>query len=307
MLLISHTEAHYLFSYFVIIWLPVFWFCAGYTSRKNFNLLSKSKLIGEYGWLTLFCLLFTLLYFREPVSFTDIWGALYGRNRVYAAPVSVTNPWLLGMNNGPLWFLPSLFTSYIVFKGILLAKTFRWQCALCLCSLLVATFLDRMPVLLPWSMDSAFVFAVIMCFGNWFRRYELFERGGLCLLIASAIVFSCLAPFVGPPNPSLRMFGNYWPAYVVAATAGVIAVLIICRWFENSVIGRIGIVVNSEALCIFGLQFIGIKLYYEWLGYLFTDWKIRILVCVIFCFAFGWLIGRIAKLIKQYLKLKALK
>lgn len=295
LLIVSHGEAYYLFEFYDVLWLPVFWICAGYTSAVDFSLKKKFRLLGYYLFMNLICVLFSVTYAGDSITWTDLWGILYARYYIGIAP-GEPRICYLPLFNAALWFIPSLITTYCIYKILLIPRTFKGRTLMCVASLAIATGLDQLPVLLPWTIDGAFVFAVFMCFGRWLRQYDVINRAGFLVMAACVILFFCLSDFTGLTNPSIRIYGHHWPSFLLTSMAGVTGVLLICRYFERTWIGRIAVWFDSEAIFTFGLQLIVMKVYYDYIAFTFENWKIRVLLCILSCFIIGWLVGKFYRL-----------
>lgn len=298
----DHTEASFMMEPVDNMILAVFWICSGYTTRPDFKIKGKIKLIWYYFFMSAVLVLFSVLHLGKAFTWDSFWGILYARYYFFDAPGSPANPCLLDMNNGALWFLPSLFTSYCVLKLLLKARSGKAQALLCAASLAIGTLFTFLPVLLPWSIDSAFVIAVIMCMGHWLRRYGIMEKSRLPIAVSLLLIFLCLDRVTWLINVSVRDYGNWWPSYMVTAPAGVTALLLFCRYFDRTWFARISVAFDREALFIFGLQAIFINLAVERMDLLVENWRWRISIIIISCFAGGFLAGKAYKFMVALLK-----
>lgn len=302
LIIIAHTQWYVRVSFFDDMRLITFWICAGFTSRPDVNLKRKSRLIVNYFVMTAICMIVSVFYFKLPFSPFDLTGALYARFCLYPDPFAPGNTALMPLCNSVLWFLPALFTSYCLFKIIMMLRGFGRQAAACAVSIAIGSALTLLPFLLPWSADSAFIFAVFMCMGQWVRKYDLFRHVRLPLAIACLILYAVLAHFTGYINLSIRNYGNCWPLLLPTAFFGVLTLLLLCRYLENTWIARIAVEFNSQALFIFGMQLVFIGLADQWFGSAISDWKLRVGATVALCFIGGWLTGRLYNLIISVVK-----
>lgn len=291
LVVVAHTEAARHISYTVFFRLPLFWFAAGFTCREVGSLSRKfKKLIIPYLLLTAVCLAF--VFYTEGFSWERIWGALYGRNLLL--PLGAEgNKQLLPWESAVLWFLPSLFIAYCVLKLILLAKTTRMQGALCLISLVIATVADKtLPVLLPWSIDTAFFIAPIMWCGREAGRRGLPEQLPRWGIAALVLVYAASVYFGGDPNWSLREYGQSMWLSFGGAVAGALLFLWLMQKIENTRVTDFLCAYNKQALTAFGLQILMIELsciVAQKLG-LPDDWMV--LPELIGGLALGWLAGK---------------
>lgn len=297
LIIVAHTQWEARVGYTDNFRLVLFWICAGYTSSSEVNLLKKSRLLVSYALMSVLCLLYSVFYAGHSFTLTDIFGIFYARFSMMRPPLSADNPCLLPLYNSVLWFLPALFTSYCVFKVIMKAKTLRNRLVMCAGSLVIGTVLCRQPYLLPWSADMAFIFAVFLCAGHWMRRYRLLSRMGIIGLLLCLPVYAFSSLAVGEINLSISDLGHYWPLLIVSAISGATLLMGICRLIDNTWVARMAVTLNSQALYIFGLQLVFISLTDDWLAVYMPDWRIRVLSYIVICFACGFAIGNLFKLI----------
>lgn len=174
--IVSHTEAWRLELPVDPILISTFWICSGYTSGPSVSLRRKATgLLVPYFAMSALCLLFSWLVAGRDIVSRDILGILYSRYVALAAPASETNPCLMPLCNSPLWFLTSLFTGFCVYASLMRIRTLRTQtlaAGLCLALAWAATYL---PVLLPWSIDTALFAGPMIWAGHQMRRFNVLE------------------------------------------------------------------------------------------------------------------------------------
>lgn len=302
--LLTHTEIYYRMAYVDNMSLPVFWICAGYTTLSAISLRRKAmKILIPYVVMSALCLLYTRCYRHEPVGWTQIEGILYARAWIEAGSPGPENPFIMTAYNSVLWFLPSLFTAYCLYKFILLTRGVRTQSLLCALSLAVMYQLTYLPVLLPWSLDTVFFYAPLMWVGGMLRRHDLIARGGWRLALACAVLYLCINYLTGPTNYSVRDLGAWWPAAFGCAVTGVIPLLWFCSLFERTWLAVAMSWLNRQALFIFGMQMVFINLAIEYFGpTVIFSWKLRVLIILIYCFAGGTAIGWLYRLAERPVK-----
>lgn len=275
-----------------------FWICAGYTSRPDVIISRKTKLLVNYVVMTLVCVACSLWLFKIHVTSTDIFGLFYARFKMLSSPISAENPVLMPLCNSVLWFLPSFFVSYCFFKIIMKFRFWKGQALACLVSIVIATLLNLQPYLLPWGVDGAFLFAVYMCFGQWMRRYSFIESAGVKTLLICILVYAGVFILNGSTNMSTREYGSCWPLIVVGATAGVAALLILCRYLGNTWIGRLAMIFNSEALYIYGLQLVFLRISQLYIAPFLHSGVLTLITEMTLCFVGGYVVGKLFALVK---------
>lgn len=295
-MVVEHTEGSFLMDFFDPFLIPIFLVCSGYTSRTDFSLRKRLSVVAAYFIMTAVCMavcaIFPILCQYAKLDLTDIWGALYARDTLYAAPPSASNPVLLRMCNNPLWFLPLLFTSYFLFRLVMMVPSLIAQIFLCSVSLFIGSLLTLSPYLLPWSIDVAFVGVIYMCFGHWVRRYSLIEKTPASGIVACIILYTCCWGFTGFVNPSVRDYGSHWPLLVLTGSSGSFALLLLCRYAARGWVGRLSVIIDKGALMIFGLHLLFVETSKQLCSGVVGDWKLRVLITIAMSFVGGWLVWK---------------
>lgn len=164
-------------------------------------------------------------------------GVFYSRNALWAA--GEDNIYFFRMANDPVWFLTAMCSAAAIFYPVVDKCLENWRkCAWIMAGLLVlAMALSYLPILLPWSVDSAPLFAFYMVAGAVLGQKKFFQkehsagkRIGMCVLIAASVG---LRIWNGSTNLSVRAYGDYGglSVYIVAfiGVAGSVLLLSICR------------------------------------------------------------------------------
>lgn len=293
---VSHSEANFMADCVDPFIIPLFWVCSGYTSRSDFSLRKRLSVIWAYFIMTAVCMtvcsIFPILCQYASLNATDVWGALYARDTLYAAPPSASNPVLLRMCNNPLWFLPSLFSTYCLFRVVMTTRLLLAQIFLCSVSLFIGTLLTLSPYLLPWSVDLAFVSVIFMCFGHWVRRYSLIEKMTASGVVACIVFYTCMWGYTGLINPSVRDYGAHWPSMILTGCVGSLALLLLCRYAARGWVGRLSVIIDKGALMIFGLHLLFVETSKQLCSGVVGDWKLRVLITIAMSFVGGWLVWK---------------
>ena len=165
--------ANQLLSYFYYLqaaYMPCFFVISGYTFKDKPGILTQRarQLIQPYTYWSIiyFALFIILAYIHNRLFFFNslkfLCGLFYSRPQLYPlyAPQAFT---LMPPGSGPLWFLTALFISYLLFLPLYRAKAatrYLWIGGY----LLLHQILHYCPILLPWSIDSAFSGALFCIF-----------------------------------------------------------------------------------------------------------------------------------------------
>ena len=202
-------------------------------------------------------------------------GVVYARYCLFPYQGHQDNLFLLDNLNYQLWFLPAIFTAYILFWLILKAdKKIR--------PIIVAGYItvniitSFLPILLPWSLDTVFISADLMYFGFVMKPYlRYIERLDvrnflylkvICLLILIAGIYLSSVKLCGSVNMSVRIFGSHgWlsiPLYLIIGILGTVLLMTgfsiaentnclnrICSFFAY--VGRYTLVLLATHIAVF--------------------------------------------------------
>lgn len=288
----------------VVTWLdnmllPLFWVVAGYTSSPGFSLARRFRAIMvPYMWMSLICLVYTVIVSHGNVP--GLWwaGILYGRFRIMADAAGPGGIRLMDIHNAVLWFLPSLFTGYALYRAILAVRSLRLQALTVALCLLVASLTVRLPVLLPWGLDLAFFVAPLMWCGGLVRRFDILNRYPWQALFVCAPVYVLFNYLTGPTNYSLRDYGAYGPVCAFCcALPGALAFLVLFRAAAQvkilNCISRWLASLNTESLYIFGLQLLFFNLATHLTTRLACSPTLTVTIQLLLAVAGGYLSGKI--------------
>ncbi|RDY31790.1 acyltransferase family protein [Lachnotalea glycerini] len=256
--LINHAELHlgivtYLGGMF---YMPVFFVLSGYTFKERqsetlliFTKHKAKRLLIPYAFFQL--LLVGMVTFKNIFAGQTLSnpalpfiGAIYSRNALYPnssdvlVKVSNDNIHLMTAMNAPLWFLTGLFISLVMYKFILgLAKQNekREYSYIGISMLIGIAFKYFCPILLPWSIDTAFIYVGFLHLGRILKR----KNGLECLYHKPAVILGILLIFIGVSfmngsgNLSIRDFGNSVLLNFAAGGFGVVCILLLSKAVEE--------------------------------------------------------------------------
>lgn len=229
----SHSDALSLMWLMMGMFVPIFYFCSGYTYSMKGTLVECMrkrfcKLIVPY-------LFFNLMMFCAFMHFSlrELVGVLYSRYSLY--PLDVTpNIKFLTSGNYPMWFLTSMIVSYLFFYLLVYFDQFKYW--LFPIYVILTIVLNRIPILLPWSLDTAFLTALFMYAGMIVRNKNLISSNwwqvGLALF-----VYLGLQLIGGDINLSVRMYGTSVFIYYILGCLGSFVALWGARFLEGTIIG----------------------------------------------------------------------
>lgn len=237
-ILLSHIEVEIpIISQFGgMFYVPVFFVLAGYNfkikeeSKKDFMIRRAKRLLIPYFGYSAF--LFVFFWMKNGWQTKSLVGIFYARNRLHTQ-LETPGAVLMNIANSPLWFLPALFLTEVLFKlivdfvkndsrSLLLSGALHVFLGIC--------FHYFSPLLLPWSLDSAFIFEAMMTIGYLLKKRNVIEKyaNNWMLWMGSSILLAVLYFVNGAINVSIGDYGEIlWAGFSMAVCASVF-VMIIC-------------------------------------------------------------------------------
>ena len=263
----SHSDALGLMWLMMGMFVPIFYFCSGYTFTMKGTLMECMK--KRFRKLFIPYLFFNLLMFCAFMHFSlrEIVGVFFSRYSLY--PLDVTpNIKFLTSGNYPMWFLTSMIVSYLFFYILVYFDRFRYW--LFPIYVILTIVLDRFPILLPWSLDTAFLTALFMYAGMVVRKNDYISakwwQAGLILSVYIVLHF-----VGGDINLSVRMYGTSVFIYFILGCFGSFVVLWWARFLEGTIVGRLFLTLGQHSLTIFCIQMIFIVWAKDMYSYFFPQ------------------------------------
>lgn len=252
----SHSDALGLMWLMMGMFVPIFYFCSGYTFTMKGTLMECMK--KRFRKLFIPYLFFNLLMFCAFMHFSlrEIVGVFYSRYSLY--PLDVTpNIKFLTSGNYPMWFLTSMIVSYLFFYLLVYYDRFKYW--LFPIYVIFTIVLDRIPILLPWSLDTAFLTALFMYAGMVVRSRDYISAKWWQVGFVLSIYIG-LHWVGGDINLSVRMYGTSVFVYFIIGCLGSFVVLWGARFLEGTIVGRLFLTLGQHSLTIFCIQMIFVVL-----------------------------------------------
>lgn len=246
-ILLGHAGAGFSFvsRISLLFYVPVFFVASGCIYRKREESFGKfvrrraKRLLKPYFGYSLFLFLFynskELLMggWSRQKALTALAGIVYGRYGMNP-PGGEGTVVLMTIWNSPLWFLPALFLSELLFE--LLYRRYgengrKLTAALCVC-LGVGTAAHYLtPALLAWSLECIPLFTVWIGVG-----YLVFRSGHQIkgIMAAGMLAVTVLCAWLnGPVNISVGRFGNSVLCGMAGTVCASVLLLYACRVLEE--------------------------------------------------------------------------
>ena len=256
LVILSHTDCPEMMYYTSPFFVPIFFFCSGYTSsRKEISIKSCYKrvairLLKPY---LLFNILLLLIF--HDFSLRAIGGILYSRYCLFPFGTTQDICRFMIIGNYPMWFLTCMVVAYILYEILIYYSKCQYYFVILYYIFSILT--TYCPILLPWSLDTAPVMAILMFCATYFRKKKpqvFSSRKPHPIIILSIILYLLLIPFCYDINISVRMYGPYILAYVIAALTGSIVLLYLSRLIQGSIVGKLIQQIGIHSLTIFCME-----------------------------------------------------
>ena len=204
------------FTLAIASFMPIFYVLSGYTFKDKSAILSLrfKRLLTPYGiWgilslLALFIIPLQDVPHKQQSLCQASIGLLYSKYCLFPSGAD-NNIHLLPFNASPLWFLTSLFTSFICFLPLVRCK--KHTIFLIVLYLILSYLFSFCPILLPWSLDEAFMGALFLYFGYRLRQTQIFTypiRKPLLLATTLFPIYFLIVYYNGGNNMSIRDYGT---------------------------------------------------------------------------------------------------
>lgn len=191
-------------------YVSMFFVVSGYTFNPNRGFRKgirrkTSRLLVPYFFYTIFFVVLTCLMSvavgKDPEWLSHFAGVLYSRRSISVDQSDI----MLSGGCTPLWFMTSLFTSYLF---VYIWQYFNCRWIMTLLYALLAVAFSFLPILLPWSVDTAPVGALLIIAGYRFKPLFTYKKG-IWLLLPTIVLFVLTAVINGQTNMSIRHYGMY--------------------------------------------------------------------------------------------------
>ena len=285
-----------LMSWSFPFYIPLFFVVSGFCTIRPVSLKNKfKKLIIPY-----FLFSAILLSIYRSIHLFDIIGVLYSRWCLY--PLGCDgNIFLLQSGNGPLWFLTSMYVSFILYW--LLQKSNRVLLLLFL-YFSITYCLAYLPLLLPWSLDTAFLMAMFIFVGTEFRKRNILQYIDKKWVFFFSIIYLVFIHYCGFVNLSVRIYGRSLFILFPAALLGSVLILKMSLLIEKFFVGKVLSSIGRHSLSIFCLHIPFISVWNTLIDFFHFTMPLYVngILCVLFIMTITYLLSLILdKYVLQYI------
>ena len=250
LVLCSHSDAFDLMWMMMDMCIPIFFFCSGYTFKMKGTL--KESMTKKLKKLLVPYLFFNLVMFCVFCHFSlrEIVGVLYSRYSLYPLDIS-PNVKFFTSGNYPMWYLTSMIVSYFLFYLIVYFEKYKHAIIL-VYAILIVCFM-KCPILLPWSIDTAPLTALLIYTGMKVRKHDLISID-LYQVLFVVLLYVGLRCVGGDLNISVRVYGTSVAIYFLLAVIAPFVVLWGSRCLEGTFVGKCFLILGQHSLTIFCIE-----------------------------------------------------
>ena len=256
LVILSHSVCPDLMFYTSACFVPIFFFCSGFTSTHK-NITLKENFVSHTIKLLKPYLLFSiilLLYFQD-FSLRAVIGIFYSRYCLYPFGTVPNIEHLMTIGNYPMWFLTCMVATYFFYDVIIYFPKLQYY--IIILYLLITIITTHLPILLPWSLDTAPFMAIIMYCGTLLKvKYpNIFSlKKPHPIIILSIAAYFLLLPLCYNINISVRMYGPSVVVYLLAALTGSIMLIYFSRLLQGTIMSKGFMLVGIHSLTIFSIE-----------------------------------------------------
>lgn len=240
-------------SYLTPFRMPLYFIITGYFISNSIDLRkfimkrTKRLLIPYFFYgILINCIIFFSVWLKDKLTIQILVdkfiGLLYSRYCLF--PLGTDGNIYYLSTFAPAWFLTALFMASILFIPFLYlrSKQIKW---LILLYFVISFLMNRLPILLPWSLDTAFIGAVFIFVGyNLQQQHKSPPNEHKCLLwlIVALGIYILLVKYNSGINMSVRVYGRHFLGPIIFFVIGVLGSFIyfyLLKRLENTFIVRV--------------------------------------------------------------------
>ncbi len=252
-----------------VFFVSEFFMISGMTFRKRegetlrgFTAKKAKRLLLPYGIYSLFYLAWYSLRSVAAGAFDlsdfakKLAGCLYARTYVF--PNRENKVYLMEIMNAPLWFLPALFISLVVYFILsdFLGEKKIWGVLAVFAFAMLYHYM--VPVLLPWSIDTAFTMIPLLYAGEKLAGidYVAYTRKKLWLMPMAAFLFVVITVCNGSGNISIGNYGKSMVLFLISSFLGTFLCIMFSFFIEKYLhfLGKVLMIIGVNTMDILCLH-----------------------------------------------------
>lgn len=229
---------------------------------KSFVSKKAKRLLLPYGVYSLFYMAWYSLRSAASGTFTisdvvrKVAGCLYART--YLFPGREDKVYLMEIMNSPMWFLPALFISLVVYYIVsdFLGEKKKWGVLAVFVLSLLCHY--TVPILLPWSIDTAFAMIPLLYAGERLATtdYVAVTRKRLWVMPLALMVFIIITTLNGSGNISIGDYGKSMLLFLASSFLGTFLCIMFSFFIEKYLhfLGKVLMIVGVNTMDILCLH-----------------------------------------------------
>lgn len=249
----------------------MFFIVAGFHFKFSDNVVEDIKKKAKRLLIPYFIYSILLLVIEHRFNSNTLaqaFGIIYARMQLLTCQSS-ENISFLTIGNAPMWFLPCMFISYLwTYLFYIKQKSNKRKIVVLVIFFALSTILTFSPIMLPWSIDTSFLLAILIIIGYECRRLFLFTNIRICLITLP--LWLLLLHFCGGSNISIGIYGNIGAFSIIPfaciAIAETYTLAAILKKVENTYLAKALAYIGRNSLRLMCIHLI---IYYKVYGILY--------------------------------------
>lgn len=296
-------------------YMPMFFVLSGYVMKEkkleDAVFQRAKRLLIPYGIYSLILIAAACIpYTKETIHNVPNWiaGILYSRKCLYTYG-SENNIIFMAREQGVLWFLTCMFVSYFLAQLCLKLRD-RYRLMLLLVYLVIGFMLSKLPILLPWSFDMAFIAAIFIIFGYYINKFDFDNLSigkRLIVLLVSFLVYCPLMILDGENNMAVRLYGQHGAlsviSFLLVGMSGSLVCMSIAKLIEHFKFTAMFAAVGKNSLTLFCTHMIIFRIAEFTVADFIHNKYLYVIVAALTAIAFSFLLTYIFKKISKKIKL----
>lgn len=241
--------------------IPVFFIVSGRLQKQDFGLRGlfrrECRILCPYFFYGIVIISVHNILGGHCELAADGLALLYSRYCLHPLGIGVPNTFFLNRYGlSPMWFLTCMALSYLLYYPLMHARRREKEVLLVTAYVSITVLFARIPILLPWSLDTAFLGAIFIWIG---KNFPVKEQHVSTLVITIFIYIILEVNTLGGVNLSIREYGvarEYGiPFYLICGTLFFHMIEIGCTLLKGTIIIKAFAVLGEASLILMCCQY----------------------------------------------------